>query len=245
MDSSAGLIGSSLNALTKRYRTVTHNLANSNTVGFKKRRSMFAQALAIADAQNNPTQASGEKIKETSAIDFTQGAMEHSGNPLDMAISGDGFFVIERPDGPPLYTRNGAFHINQQRQLVDVSNRPVAGKGGPIVLPSGTSPSQIHVSGDGKITVNKQPIGQVKIVTFKDKSALQSVGNNCFAVPQDTETILATKARVQQGFREMSNVSVVEELVDLISVTRLYEANLKNINSQDDRMKTILQVAMG
>ena len=111
MDGSAGLVSSSMEALNKRYRAVTHNLANASTVGFKKRRSMFAQALSQKQAEmsaGNEGQSS-EKIVETSVIDFTQGALTRTGRPLDIAISGAGMLVLETPGGatPQLYTRNG------------------------------------------------------------------------------------------------------------------------------------------
>lgn len=243
MDTSAGVIGSSLEALTTRYRVLSHNLANANTTGFKKRRSMFALALAEKQASVGAAPA-GSEIKEKSVIDFTQGALVRTGRPMDMAVSGKGFFVLETPDGQ-LYTRNGSFRTNSQGQLADFAGRTVAGDSGPIILPTGTTPAQVQVSREGQISANGLPLGKLRIVEFEDESALRPVGMCGFKANDDAEPIPAEKHSIQQGFCESSNVSVVEELVDLVSVTRLYEANLKSIGSQDDRMKHILEVAMG
>lgn len=248
MDGSAGLVSSSMEALSKRYRAVTHNLANANTIGFKKRRSMFAQALAQKQAEiSGPSRsATSGRIRETSIIDFTQGALIRTGRSLDVAISGEGMFVLETPGGdvPHLYSRNGTFSVDKDRRIVDASGRMLMGGNGPITLPGGSSPAQLIISRDGKVSVGGEPIGTIRIVNFKDKRALVPVGRNCFAVSDDAEKSTPKDSSVQQGYREASNVSVVEELVDLITVTRLYEANLRSIGKQDDRMKHILQVAM-
>ena len=181
-------------------------------------------------------------------MDFTQGALNSTGRPMDMAISGDAFFVIETPDGL-LYTRNGRFTTTAEGQIVDFRGNTVAGKGGLVTLPEGTSPAQMHVSDNGGITVNGQQIGALKLVKFQDNSNLVPVGNGCFKLAESAEAA-PQEARegdytVRQGFTENSNVDTVSELVDLISVTRLYEANLKGITSDDDRYDSILRVAAG
>ena len=131
MDGSAGLIGSSLEALDKQYQALAHNLANASTAGFKKRTSLFAQELARKEAEASDAASPAEEtISQTSVIDFTQGALQRTGRPLDLAIAGEGMFVLETPAGP-LYTRNGVFQTNAQGQLVDFAGRTVAGQGGP------------------------------------------------------------------------------------------------------------------
>ena len=250
MNGSAAQITSSLVALGDRYRGVAHNLANANTVGFKKRLSMFAEALAEQEKsagvalspESAAAAAAGGQIYETVAIDFTQGALTQTGRSLDVAIAGDGFFVVDSLQGP-LYTRNGKFHANPAGQLVDSAGRVVQGEGGQITIPAGTSPAQIQISDDGQVSANGQSLAKLRVVQFQDRSVLSPAGQSCFQAG-GAEPVEATDYSVRQGFFESSNVSVVEELVDLITVTRLYEANLKSINSQDDRLKQILQVAM-
>ncbi len=228
---------STLDALTRQYEGITNNIANSSVSGYKRRVVGFVHALEARMAE------AGGRITDKTAIDFSQGAMKTTERPLDMAINGDGFFVVESPDGVA-YTRNGAFRLNSKSQLVDFANRTVAGKGGPITLPPDVSPAQIAVSGDGTVTASGRIIGVLKIVDFEDRSLLQSVGGNSFTAPKDAATITPEKIEIVQGCQESSNVNVVEELVNLITVTRMYQASMKTVNSDDDRMKSLIQVAM-
>ena len=144
-----------------------------------------------------------------------------------------------------LYTRNGVFQVNAQRQLVDSAGRAVSGEGGPVVIPSSVGVGGVNVATDGSVSAAGQSIGQLKLVEFDEPTQLIPVGDNSFSAPQGLAPLAATEATVHQGFQEASNVRVVEELVDLIAVTRLYEANLKSISAQDERMRNILNVAMG
>jgi flagellar basal-body rod protein FlgF len=245
MGSSSGLIGSSLSALSTQYRGLTHNLANANTTGFKKRRSLFAQALdKQTGASSSAPGARSGKIQETSIIDFSQGALTRTGRPLDVAISGEGLFVIETSSGP-LYTRNGTFTTNDRGQIVDSAGRTVAGTGGPIILPAGASASQVSISSDGQVSANGQVIGSLRIVEFKDKTLLTPAGQGTFRADPGAQPGVPEEISVQQRFQESSNVSVVEELVDLITVTRMYEANLRSMSAKDDQTEHILNVAMG
>ena len=154
MDNAIETLASTLEALSSRYQTVAHNLANVNTAGFKRRRSMFEEALAgkEIEADRGVTDPTTGEIKETTTIDFSQGTAILTGRPLDLNLTGDGFFTIDTPKGP-LYTRNGAFHVNANRQLVDTSGRTIAGTTGPLTVPAGSSPADISVSPDGEIRV--------------------------------------------------------------------------------------------
>jgi len=251
MSNSVDTLASTLEALTSRYQTVAHNLANVNTAGFKRRRSMFEEALAEKEvaAGREVTTPTGT-IKETTVIDYSQGTAIQTGRPLDLNLTGPGFFTIETADGP-LYTRNGAFHVNTQnnkRQLVDANGRTVAGTNGPIVLPAGTSQSAVSVSDNGDIRVEGATIGRLRITKFNKQGLLTPMGSNAFQAPADDQAGArqadAGTFSIQQGFQEGSNVTMVEELVDLITVSRLYEANLKSVSSQNDSEESILNVAM-
>ncbi len=235
MGDSIQAVGSSISALSEYYRVITHNLANANTSGYKRRVEAIRQSI---------TDASAGGVTGGTSIDFTPGAMIRTGRSLDMAIQGrDGFFVIETPEGP-LYTRNGVFRLNPQGQLVNADGQTVSGEGGQIVIPNTVGPSGVSVATDGQISADGQAIGKLKIVEFDDPAALKPIGNNCFRAPPTATPKAAEKTTVYQGFQEAANVNVVEELVDLIMVTRMYEANMKSIKVQDERMKNILQVAM-
>lgn len=229
---------SSLQALSDQYHAIAHNLANVNTAGYKRRCSSFVQLL-----QQAQTLSDIALIVDQVSIDFSQGALTRTGRPLDVGLEGKGFFVLETPEGP-LYSRSGVFRTNAEGQLVDSSGRTVAGEAGPIVIPTTASTAAVGVSADGSISVAGRGVGKFRLVEFENEMDLVPVGGNCFRAPVDAVTTPATNTAVRQGFQEASNVRIVGELVGLITVTRLYEANLKAIQTQDETMKNILQVAM-
>ena len=237
-------VGSTISGLKQEFNIIAHNLANVNTVGYKRRYNTFSKTLK---AQESIT---GEQVTEenepTPAFDFSQGRLIETGRPLDFALGGKGFFMIETPDGP-LYTRNGAFRLNNDLQIVDMSGRIVAGDSGPITVPPNVGLSQISVSRDGSISGDGQPIGKLKLVDFKpeDEQGLAPVGASCFQAPYRAKTIEPTNMTVQQKFQESSNVEMVEEMVDMIMVTRLYQANMQFVSVKRDSAKSIIGVAMG
>ena len=160
-----------------------------------------------------------------------------------LALDGKGFFVIETPSGD-VYTRNGTFSLNNDRQLVDGNGDTVAGQGGPIVVPASASTLDVHVSQDGSISVGETVIGKLKLVNFANLQDLVPYGGNYFRAGEGVTAESADKLTVRQGAQESSNVKVVEELVNLIMVSRVYEANIKSITTQDEQIQNILNVAM-
>ena len=234
-------INSRLNGLTREFDIIAHNLANVSTVGYKRRCNAFSKSLF---AQETGTEESGE-VNLNTAFDFSQGRVIQTGRSLDFALCGKGFFVIETPDGP-LYTRNGMFHLDQNGQITDTSGRIVAGQVGAIAIPSNAGVSQINVSSDGSISAAGTAVGKFKLVDFKDKQdELVAVGFNCFHAPKTVKPQTPENLIVKQGFQESSNVQMVKELVEMIMVTRLYEANMKCMSVDKDTSKSLLSVAMG
>jgi flagellar basal-body rod protein FlgF len=237
MIDSAQAYAAAQEALTKQYHAITQNLANSSTVGYKRIQCEVQAGGAAGRA------ASGI-VNSKLSLDLTQGHLVQTGRALDLALSGPGFFVLETPKGNA-YTRHGVFQVNAQGQLVDSSGRTVAGESGPLLLPNGASES-LNVTADGRIFSGKQELGKLRIVEFGEKAPDMEPAGQCAYKPRGkADPAAAAKTTVQQGFQEASNVNVVDELVGLITVSRLYEANAKSIRSQDDRYKNILQVAMG
>ena len=228
--------GSNMAAMAQHYRAITHNLANANTAGFKRQIGSMSQSSGGA---------SGGGVEGRISVDFDQGKLVHTGRPLDFALEGDNcFFVVETPKGQ-LYTRNGVFRANDKGQLVDGAGRTVAGQSGPIVIPPSVGVTGVNVSKDGLISGGGQAIGRIKVVKFEDATKLIRAGGVAFKAPDGVSPKDASDAAVYQRFQEASNVVAVEELVDLITLSRLYEGNFKTIGAQDDRMKSIIQVAMG
>lgn len=229
---------SGLEALTKQYMNITNNLSNAATAGFKRRRSTFSHELSQAGQQ---TTVGGNKLIMQSSIDWRQGRMMQTGRPLDCALTGEGFFVIETPDGP-LYTRNGVFVVNNKNQLTDLLGRTVAGKSGPIAVPIDVSAANIHIASDGTLSTDGRTIGQLKLVKFDKPADLITIGTSTYRAPDRLSPQDADNVIVTQGFQEGSNVNVVNELVNLITVSRMYESNFKSISKYDDRLGELLKV---
>jgi flagellar basal body rod protein FlgG len=243
MVDSAGQLGSSINALMNEYHTVAHNIANINTTGYKRRVNSFSRELMNQMSGGTEESVSAAEITAEGAVDFTTGALVNTGRALDAALLGKGFFVVETPDGP-LYTRNGVFQVNTQGQLVDLENRILAGDGGPIVVPPNVSELDINIAEDGNVKAGQGLLGKLRIVDFKEnESELIPVGRSCFKADPDFPVSDAENVTVRQGFREASNVKLVEELVDLIGVSRLYEMNMSLLRKQQENSQVMLGVA--
>lgn len=236
-------VAESANALMQEFQIITHNLANVNTAGYKRICNAFSKSLQAGEAQQS---YSPGIIDLNSALDFSPGHLVETGRPLDFALSGTGFFVIETPEGP-LYTRNGVFSINANTQIVNSRGNMVSGQAGPITIPATVAPSQLNVSSDGSITAGNINIGKFRIVDFNDNQGkLVPAGQNCYRMPQqDITPVPAEDVVVKQGYQEASNVKIIDELVDMIMVTRLYEANMKFIQAQQETSGSIMSVAMG
>jgi flagellar basal body rod protein FlgG len=236
-------VSATLDALTKEFDVIAHNLANVSTVGYKRRCNVFSKALEAQSGAGG--EEGGQDESSEGVFDFSQGHLMQTDRTLDFALYGKGFFVIETPDGP-LYTRHGVFETNQNGQIVDLSGRIVAGTAGPLVVPSDVGLSQISVASDGRISAAGAAIGQFRVVEFGDKKdQLVPAGENCFQVSNDVVPADAEEPVVKQGYREASNVKLVEEMVNMIMVSRLYEANVKLVNVKKDTTSSAISVAMG
>jgi len=228
-------LSASLNALTKEFDTIAHNLANVSTAGYKRQCSSFTKTLA---AQAGEESSQGD-------LDFSQGHLIETHRTLDVALYGKGFFVVETPEGP-LYTRHGVFRENQNGQIVDAEGRVVAGANGPLAIPNTMDVSHITISQDGQISAGGAVVGQFRIVEFgENEGQLVPVGLCCFQAPKDAEPSDAVDVVVRQGCQESSNVKMAEELVSMILVSRMYEANMKLVNVKKDTTNSVIGVAMG
>lgn len=233
-------VGTSITALMREFNIITHNMANISTVGYKRVCNSFSKAMD----GTTPSDSTGT-VDLTSAFDFSQGNITDTGRPLDFALMGDGFFIIETTKGP-VYTRNGMFMTNADGRIVDTNGRSVSGEDGVITLPPTTSLSEVHVSSDGRISAGGALIGKFRIVDFNDKEAeLLPAGGSCFEAPKDIRPGLAENIVVKQGYLEASNVKMVDELVDMIMVQRLYEANMKFITGKKEATSSLISLAMG
>ncbi|WP_366933732.1 flagellar basal-body rod protein FlgF [Devosia sp.] len=239
MIENAQLIGLSRQmALQRHMDMVANNIANINTTGFKAEQLLFEEykmpVASHADFSGNDRTLS--YVQDWATIqDFSDGAMVQTDAPLDLAISGDGFFTVQTAGGER-YTRGGAFQINNEGTLVDLSGNPVMGDGGQIQF--GAEETDIRVAADGSISSSAGAKGRLQIVEFAEPQALVRVGNNLMS---GGTPIPATNSRVLQGFTEKSNVSGVAEMAEMIRVTRAYESIASLGQKQDDMRRDAIK----
>lgn len=236
-------VSSSIDALTKEFEIIAHNLANVSTSGFKRRCNAFSQYLETQEAGTG-TYSPGS-IELNSAFDFSQGNMIETGRPLDFALFGKGFFVTETPQGP-LYRRNGTLFRNQNGQITDSQGRIIAGEAGPITIPNDVGIPQVTVSSDGSISADGIAIGKFRLVDFGDnEDKLVPYGENCYWMPDaNIQPVAAENIIVKQSYQEASNVKIIDELVDMIMVSRLYEANMKFFSASMEVANSLISAIM-
>ncbi len=214
--------------LERRLNVVANDMANVDTVGFKTQHVTFHEYF-LSQVDKTKRTAKGE----FEWTDFSQGALEHTGNPLDFAITGKGFFAVKTPAGI-CYTRAGNFTLNAQDQLVTQQGYPVLGRGGAPIVLKDTTGKGIWLSGDGRLYVDGEPVDSFKIVTFNNPNGLSRIGDNLFMqTPNSGPPQEAKKAGVRQGYIEDSNVNPVTTMVNLIEIYRGYEAEQKTLKTVD------------
>lgn len=224
-------LSGSLTAM-KRLDVISNNLANVNTPGFKKDKMAFESMLAgNVNPPLVPQGSTADPIlqKENLYIDYSSGPVAQTGNALDLAIDGDGFFVISTPNGPA-YTRQGNFRSSADGTLVTADGYPVLGDGGPVKLPGGT----IDVGSDGLVTVDGVPSGTLSLVDFPKPYKLTKTGSALF-VPSDPQAKpQQATGNVRQGHLEGSNVETITEMVQMIETSRYFETCQRVIRGVDD-----------
>ncbi len=211
--------------LQRELNAIANNLANMNTNGFRREGSVFAEHIA---ALQNDTPSLSMSTLSRRFVDLSAGELSVTNEPLDVAIDGEGFFLVETPDGERL-TRDGAFSLNAERELVNTQQlRILDESGGAITIPQGQN--DVTIAEDGSIFAGGQPVGRLGVVNA-DPAGLIREGQNLF----DSQTGYAPveNARVQQGVVEGSNVNAIEEMARLIEVQRTYEAS-KNFSEDDN-----------
>jgi len=206
---------SALQMLERRQAVLSNNLANASTRGFKAE-TAFARIMNDAMA-----------VTDTS-IDLGQGNLTETYNPLDLAVQGDGFFVTQTPGGERL-VRNGSFHLDAERRLVDERGNPVLGDEGPLVLPLG----MVEIEESGLVKVNGKPIQSLRLESVPDGTQLEHEGGTQFVPPAGRAAIAAGDRRIKQGFVEESNVNPMLAMTDMLDVLHRYGAAQKTLTTID------------
>ena len=249
---------SGMNAQQTNVENIANNIANANTAGFKARRAQFQDLLYQnliqpgAAATQQTTVPTGLQLglgtrAVSNEIIFTQGDFSETDNPLDLVIQGNGFFQVQQASGQTAYTKAGTFHLNQTGQIVDPNGNLLDP---PITVPQNAL--SLTIGSDGTVSYTlpgqsaAQQAGQIQLANFANPSGLNSIGQNLF---QQTEASGAPiigppggqdgMGTLLQGYVEQSNVSIVQEFVNLIVSQRAYEANSKVVKAADDMYQQV------
>ena len=259
MTSALQIARSGLDALDQRMKTISNNLANVNTTGFKRDRAAFV-TLMYQDPRQAGTPSGGDsqyatglgtgtgvRVQGTERI-HTQGALTQTDNALDLAIEGDGFFAVLTPDGKPAYTRDGSFKLSATGEMVTSAGLKLA-QG--ISIPDGAQ--SITIAPDGTVSAVLQgqtaavEAGQIQVTRFLNPAGLEPRGDNLYAETAASGTAQTGSpgsdgaGTLRQGALEGSNVSTVQELVDMIETQRAYEVNAKVIKAADEMSQYVTQ----
>jgi len=249
----SGMIAQQLNL-----DNIANNLANASTAGFRKRRLQFQDLLYQnlimpgAASTQQTTISAGLQIglgSRSSASEMiqAQGDFEATGNPLDLAIQGAGFFQVQMPSGDMAYTRSGTFQLDSQGNMVTADGNPLQPS---ITIPQNAT--SITIGSDGTVSVTipgqqqAQQVGQIQLATFMNPGGLNSIGQNLFLpTTASGDALLGTPGgteglgTIQQGSLEQSNVNVVEEFVNMILAQRSYESNSKVVQAADQMFQDV------
>ena len=221
-------------ALRRQMDVIATNIANVSTPGFKAERIMFAELVA-GQAPYSSSPMSGSRpglsfVNEVGMLrDTSDGGMTQTGNALDLAINGSGYFVVDTPNGPR-YTRQGAFRLNQDGRIVtadgyallDAQNRPISVKPGE---------SRIEISTKGAVSTESGEVGRIQIAQFESEQAMRKIGAGLYDTDQNP---IAGDADVRQGMIENSNVKAVNEITTMMDILRRYQSAQKIIDSEHD-----------
>lgn len=236
---------------------IANNLANANTVGFKRGRADFQDLLyqTIKEAGVSTTSSTIDptgiqiglgSIPAAVSKNFSQGNFKETGNTLDLAIAGKGFFQVAMPDGTIDYTRAGSLKLDNTGRIVTPNGNPIAPQ---IVIPTDTT--SISIGSDGTVSVleagqnTPSQVGTIQLASFANPAGLKALGHNLYQITQSSGAPNLSTAgtnglgNIEQGVLEMSNVSVVQEMVDMIAAQRAYELNAKAIQTADSMLETV------
>lgn len=235
----AQLIGLSRQiALQRQMDVVANNIANINTTGFKSEQLLFEEFVMRGASDGDfaaPDRSPSFTQDWTTVHDLSAGALTQTGNPLDVALQGDGFLVVQTPGGER-WTRSGSLAIDATGTLVDLNGNPVLGDGGPIQF--GAGETDVMIADDGTVSSSGGLRGRLRLVEFDDVQQTERLGNNLFA---GGTPVPATATRVVQGSIERSNVSGIAEMSELIRVQRSYESIAGLLSKQDEQRRSAIQ----
>lgn len=260
MMSSLWISKTGLDAQQTQLDVISNNLANAGTNGFKRSRAVFEDLLYQTVSQPGASSSQQSQLPAglqvgtgvrpvATARLFTQGNLQQTGNPLDLAVNGQGFFQVQLPDGTTGYTRDGSFQVDANGALVTSNGFAISPA---ITIPAGAQ--SVTIAPDGTVsvvkagTVTPTTVGTLQLATFMNPAGLQAMGQNTYIETAASGTPTAGtpgttgRGTLQQGYAETSNVNVVEELVSMIQTQRAYEINSKAIQTSDQMLQKLAQL---
>jgi flagellar basal body rod protein FlgG len=236
MDPMTALAASGLRARMESLDLLANNIANASTGGYKADREFYS--LYIAPEAGEDDSAAAMPVIERQWIDLSQGSVHVTGNPLDLALDGSGFFTVQGPNGP-LYTRNGSFHMAPDGRLTAPDGYPAQSVAGTSLTVSASGP--VEIAGDGTLRQAGADIGQLAIVDFADPAALVKQGGNYFVAAPSAKFAVPSGTSVEQGQLEDSNAGTAEGAVRLVAVMRQFEMMQKAVLIGNDMSKQAIE----
>lgn len=252
--------GSGMIAQQTQIDVIAHNMANVSTTGFRRSRAQFQDLLyqqmrapgartAGGGVQPTGLSVGGGTRTASTQLMHMQGSLQQTGNPLDLAIEGNGFFQVRRPDGQTLYTRGGSLHLDPDGRLVTSEGLPIEPA---TMIPQGAT--SVTITSDGTVSVTMpgssetQEMGRLQLASFMNPGGLDPVGHGLYRATSGSGAALVAApgeeglGTVGQGMLEGSNVEVVTEMIDLISTQRAYEINQRVISAADEMLRRTTEI---
>ena len=217
---------------------IARNLAKINTIGYKKNIASFQSIMSGKQQAGSSKDASHGPIKVTT--DFEQGLHEYTGNDLDIAINGEGFFAVKAEDGV-YYTRRGQFTLSRDLKVVTPEGWPLLTNGGEIVVPPNVK--NVTIQANGTVSADGKELGKIKVVKVANVKTLQPIGGCAYKMSEKTTQEEAVKFEVAQGYIEKSNVNAIDEMVNMIANMRAYQSGGKVNDSIDESIKKLIKLA--
>ena len=249
MDVSLYQAAAAMNASTRWQEVISDNLAAGQIPGFKKQEMSFSAVQAgLMPLAPGAARGASQRVSMPQAgatTNFQPGELRPTNVPTDFALEGPGLFTVQMPNGTEAYTRDGEFHLSPQGQLTNKAGLPVLGENNAPIQLDAENPGSFTVSSTGEVSQNGATKGKLKIASFSDPASLTYSGGGLLLNTNPAiKAQPASNTNIRQGFLEGSNTSPMMEMGNLITAMRLYEANQKVIQTQDDRVnKLISEVA--
>jgi flagellar basal-body rod protein FlgF len=230
--------GAGIEGADAKVKALMNNMVNSETPGYRKSDVVIKSFPTYLDAAERRSSTQVPRIEGT-YYNQTPGTLLRTGNKTDLSIGGEGFFVVETPQGEG-YTRDGRFTLNRDGKLVTAAgNYPVMGMSGPIMVNPG---DEIEFSGDGKMRVNGVEVNTVKVVKFADMTALTPINGSVFKANDQAEMEINQTPRIVTGYVEASNVNIIEEMMNLIYLSRVYGIDSKIVSNREAMMTKAMDI---